>query len=162
MVAFCCWKAYWPFKKLFLFLSCQRSASLSVVGFSKSLEMELPSTRSSSSADPQMQGAAAITLGLSPNALCDCDTAPESIPSSSLTLGRAPSDLSPRVTADLAPGDALQGSTKCKVRITQIPLLKGNLLSLIAHVIVRQSKAAISVSEFFLIWYLKTDYKLFS
>ncbi|XP_071665021.1 tripartite motif-containing protein 66 isoform X1 [Patagioenas fasciata] len=93
----------------------KRSASLSVVGFSNSLEMELPSTRSSSSADPQMQGAAAVTLGLSPNALCDCDTAPELVPSSSLTLGRAPSDLSPRVAADLALGDALQGSTKCKL-----------------------------------------------
>lgn len=101
--------------------------------------MELPSTRLSSSTDTQMQGAAAVTLGLSPDAFCDCDTAPGSIPSSSLTLGRAPSDLSPRVAADLTPGDALQGSTKCKVRIAQTPLLKGNPISLIAHVILRQS-----------------------
>ncbi|XP_075357560.1 tripartite motif-containing protein 66 [Mycteria americana] len=93
----------------------KRSASLSIVGFSNGLEMELPSTRLSSSADPQMQGAAAVTLGPSPNALCDCDTPPESVPSYSLALGRAPSDLGPGATPGLAPGDALQGSTKCKL-----------------------------------------------
>uniref|UniRef100_A0A8D0F5K0 Tripartite motif containing 66 n=1 Tax=Strix occidentalis caurina TaxID=311401 RepID=A0A8D0F5K0_STROC len=70
----------------------KRPASLSIVGFSNSLEMELPSTRLSSLAEPQMQGAAAVTLVPSPNALCDCD---ESVPSYSLALARAPSDLSP-------------------------------------------------------------------
>ncbi|KAM6255560.1 tripartite motif-containing protein 66 isoform 3-T3 [Spheniscus humboldti] len=93
----------------------KRSASLSIVGFSNGLEMELPSTRLSSSADPQMQGAAAVTPGPSPNTLCDCDTPPESVPSYSLALGRAPGDLSPGAAAGLAPGDALQGSTKCKL-----------------------------------------------
>ncbi|NXX14505.1 TRI66 protein, partial [Podargus strigoides] len=93
----------------------KRSASLSIVGFSNGLEMELPSTRLSSSADPQLQGTAAVTLGPSPNGLCDCDTSPESVPSYSLVLGRAPSDLSPRTAAGLASGDALQGSTKCKL-----------------------------------------------
>uniref|UniRef100_A0A8C3JBF3 RING-type E3 ubiquitin transferase n=1 Tax=Calidris pygmaea TaxID=425635 RepID=A0A8C3JBF3_9CHAR len=88
----------------------KRSASLSIVGFSNDLEMELPSTKLSSSADLQMQGAAAVTLGPSLNVLCDCDT-PESVPSYTLALGRAPSDLSPGATAGLAPGDALQGST---------------------------------------------------
>ncbi|NXK29321.1 TRI66 protein, partial [Arenaria interpres] len=92
----------------------KRSASLSIVGFSNDLEMELPSTKLSSSADLQMQGAAAVTLGPSLNVLCDCDT-PESVPSYSLALGRAPSDLSPGATAGLTPGDALQGSTKCKL-----------------------------------------------
>ncbi|XP_075019215.1 tripartite motif-containing protein 66 isoform X1 [Calonectris borealis] len=93
----------------------KRSASLSIVGFSNGLEMELPSTRLSNSADPQMQGAAAVTLGPSPNALCDCDTPPESVPSYSLALGRAPSDLSPGAATGFSPGDALQGSTKCKL-----------------------------------------------
>uniref|UniRef100_A0A8C0IHJ8 RING-type E3 ubiquitin transferase n=1 Tax=Bubo bubo TaxID=30461 RepID=A0A8C0IHJ8_BUBBB len=68
----------------------KRSASLSIVGFSNSLEMELPSTRLSSLAEPQMQGAAAVTLVPSPNALCDCDAPPESVPSYSVALGRAP------------------------------------------------------------------------
>uniref|UniRef100_A0A8C8ARJ2 RING-type E3 ubiquitin transferase n=1 Tax=Otus sunia TaxID=257818 RepID=A0A8C8ARJ2_9STRI len=77
----------------FFFFFSQRSASLSIVGFSNSLEMELPSTRLSSLAEPQMQGAAAVTLVPSPNALCDCDAPPESVPSYSLALGRAPSDL---------------------------------------------------------------------
>ncbi|NXF66668.1 TRI66 protein, partial [Ciccaba nigrolineata] len=93
----------------------KRPASLSIVGFSNSLEMELPSTRLSSLAEPQMQGAAAVTLVPSPNALCDCDAPPESVPSYSLALGRAPSDLSPGAAAGLAPGDALQGSTNCKL-----------------------------------------------
>jgi len=127
---------YWVF---YLFFFSQHSASLSIVGFSDGLEMELPSTRSSSSADPQMQGAAAVTLGPSADALCDRDTPPESVTSYSLVLGRAPGDLSPGAAAGLAPGDTLQGSTKCKVGITQTPLAKGNLLSLIAYVIVSQS-----------------------
>ncbi|NWU60351.1 TRI66 protein, partial [Pterocles burchelli] len=93
----------------------KHSASLSIVGFSNSSEMELPSTRLTSSADPQMQGAAAVTLGPSPNALFDCDIPPESVPSYSLMLGRAPSDLSPGAAAGLTPGDALQGITKCKL-----------------------------------------------
>ncbi|NXL46195.1 TRI66 protein, partial [Podilymbus podiceps] len=93
----------------------KRSASLSIVGFSNSLEMELPSTRLSRSADPQMQGAATVTLGPSLDALCDCSTLPESVPSYSSVLGTAPSDLSPGAAADLAPGDALQGTTKCKL-----------------------------------------------
>lgn len=109
------------------------------MGFSDGLEMELPSTRLSSSANPQMQGAAAVTLGPSQHTPCDCDTPPESVPSYSLVLGRAPSDLSPGAAAGLAPADALQGSTKCKVGITQTPLLKGNPLSLVARVIVSQS-----------------------
>ncbi|XP_027634147.2 tripartite motif-containing protein 66 isoform X1 [Falco peregrinus] len=90
-------------------------ASLSIVGFSNGLEMELPATRLSTTADPQMQGAAAVTLVPSPNTLCDCDTSAESVPSYNLALGRAPSDLSPGAAAGLAPGDALQGSTKCKL-----------------------------------------------
>ncbi|NXG70843.1 TRI66 protein, partial [Baryphthengus martii] len=93
----------------------KRSASLSIVGFSDGLEMELPSTRLSSLADPQMQGAAAVALGPSPKALCDCDTPAESVPSYSLALGRAPSDLSPGAATGLTPGDALQDSTKCKL-----------------------------------------------
>ncbi|XP_009874657.1 PREDICTED: tripartite motif-containing protein 66 [Apaloderma vittatum] len=93
----------------------KRSASLSIVGFSNSLEMELPSTGLSSSANPQMQGAAAVTLGPSPNALCDCDTPPESASSYSLALGRAPSDLSPQAATGLAADDVLQGSTTCKL-----------------------------------------------
>lgn len=98
----------------------QRSASLSIVGFSNDLEMELPSTRLSRSADPQIQDVAAVALGSSPNTRCDCDTPPEPVPSYSLVLGRAPGDLSP----GLAPGDTLQSSAKCKVGITQTPLLK--------------------------------------
>uniref|UniRef100_A0A8B9E6U7 RING-type E3 ubiquitin transferase n=1 Tax=Anser cygnoides TaxID=8845 RepID=A0A8B9E6U7_ANSCY len=86
----------------------KRSASLSIVGFSNDLEMELPSTRLSRSADPQIQGVAAVALGSSPNTHCDCDTPPEPVPSYSLVRGRAPGDLSP----GLAPGDALQSSAK--------------------------------------------------
>ncbi|XP_009916753.2 tripartite motif-containing protein 66 [Haliaeetus albicilla] len=93
----------------------KHSASLNIVGFSDGLEMELPSTRLSSLADPQTQGAAAVTLGPSPNVLCDCDTPPESVSSYSLALGRTPSDLNPGAATGLAPGDALQGSTKCKL-----------------------------------------------
>ncbi|XP_062475822.1 tripartite motif-containing protein 66 isoform X4 [Pezoporus occidentalis] len=93
----------------------QHLASLSVVGFSSGLEMELPSMRLPSSADPHMQAAAAETLYPSPRALCDCDTPPESVPSYTLVLGRAPSDLSPGAAAGHAPGDALQGSAKCKL-----------------------------------------------
>ncbi|XP_040414965.1 tripartite motif-containing protein 66 isoform X2 [Cygnus olor] len=89
----------------------KRSASLSIVGFSNDLEMELPSTRLSRSADPQIQGVAAVALGSSPNTRCDCDTPPEPVPSYSLVLGRAPGDLSP----GLAPGDVLQCSAKCKL-----------------------------------------------
>ncbi|KAM9015081.1 tripartite motif-containing protein 66 isoform 3-T3 [Ara ararauna] len=91
-------------------------ASLSVVGFSNGLEMELPSMRLSSSADRQMQAAAAETLCPSPRAVCDCDTSPESVPSYNLVLGRAPSDLSPWAAGSRAPGDALQGSTKYKLK----------------------------------------------
>uniref|UniRef100_U3I8Y5 RING-type E3 ubiquitin transferase n=1 Tax=Anas platyrhynchos platyrhynchos TaxID=8840 RepID=U3I8Y5_ANAPP len=88
--------------------SLKRSASLSIVGFSNDLEMELPSTRLSRSADPQIQDVAAVALGSSPNTRCDCDTPPEPVPSYSLVLGRAPGDLSP----GLAPGDTLQSSAK--------------------------------------------------
>uniref|UniRef100_A0A8C0V8N1 Tripartite motif containing 66 n=1 Tax=Cyanistes caeruleus TaxID=156563 RepID=A0A8C0V8N1_CYACU len=104
-------------------------SSLSFVGFPNSTEMELSQspTRLSSSADPEAKGAAAVTLGLSPNALCDCDAAPEPLPSYSLALGRAPSDPSPD-PAGLTPGDALQGGTKCKVGMAQTALLRGNPL----------------------------------
>ncbi|KAF2977098.1 hypothetical protein EK904_007883 [Melospiza melodia maxima] len=47
----------------------KRSASLSFVGFPSSAEMELSPTRLPSSADPEAKGAAAVTPGLSPNAL---------------------------------------------------------------------------------------------
>ncbi|NWS65846.1 TRI66 protein, partial [Crotophaga sulcirostris] len=93
----------------------KHSASSSIVGFSNSLEMELPSARLSSSANPQMQGPAAVTLGPSLNTLCDCDTPPETMPGYSLALGRAPSDLSPGAATGLTPGDSLQGNTKCKL-----------------------------------------------
>uniref|UniRef100_A0A8C3V7H5 Tripartite motif containing 66 n=1 Tax=Catharus ustulatus TaxID=91951 RepID=A0A8C3V7H5_CATUS len=92
-------------------------SSLSLVGFPNSTEMELSPARLSGSADPQVKGAAAVTLDPSPNALCECDTAPEPLPSYSLALGRAPSD--PGAPAGLTPGDALQGGTKCKVGIAQ-------------------------------------------
>lgn len=88
--------------------------------------MELSPARLSGLADPQVKGAAAVTLGPSPNALCECDTAPEPLPSYSLALGRASSD--PGALAGLTPGDALQGGTKCKVGIAQAPLLRGNPL----------------------------------
>lgn len=102
--------------------------------------MELSPARLSSSAEPQVKGAAAVTLGPSPNTLCDCDTPPEPLPSYSLALGRAPSDPSPGAPAGLTPGDALQAGTKCKVGIAQTPLLRGNPLSFTAHVgIVSQS-----------------------
>lgn len=104
-------------------LFSQRSASLSIVDFANSLEMELPSTRLSSLADPQLQGAAALTLGPSSDVLCDCDTSLESVPSYSLTSGRAPSGLSPGAAAGLSLGDVIQGSTKCKVGIAETPLL---------------------------------------
>uniref|UniRef100_A0A8B9F4B1 RING-type E3 ubiquitin transferase n=1 Tax=Amazona collaria TaxID=241587 RepID=A0A8B9F4B1_9PSIT len=104
---------------VFSFYFSQHLASLSVVGFSNGLEMEVPSMRLSSSADPQMQAAAAETLCPSPRALCDCDTPAESVPSYKLVLGRALSDLSPGAAASRAPGDALQGSTKYKVGIEQ-------------------------------------------
>ncbi|XP_010144065.1 PREDICTED: tripartite motif-containing protein 66 [Buceros rhinoceros silvestris] len=91
------------------------STSLNTVGFSKGLEMELPSTKLSSLADPQVQGAAAVTVGPSLNALCDCDTPPEAVPSYSLALGRAPSDQSHGAATGPTPGNALQGSTKCKL-----------------------------------------------
>lgn len=127
--------------------------------------MELPSTRLSRSADPQIQGVAAVALGSSPNTHCDCDTPPEPVPSYSLVRGRAPGDLSP----GLAPGDALQSSAKCKVGITQTSLLKRNPFSLAAHIIVSQLKAPVSVKYSFASsfnqsssWYLKTDYKLFA
>lgn len=126
---------------VFFFFS-QHSASLNIVGFSDGLEMELPSTRLSSLADPQTQGAAAVTLGPSPNVLCDCDTPPESVSSYSLALGRTPSDLNPGAATGLAPGDALQGSTKCKVGITKTPLLKGSPLSLIVHIISQSVKGS--------------------
>ncbi|XP_071618077.1 tripartite motif-containing protein 66 [Heliangelus exortis] len=61
----------------------------------------------------KMQGVAAVTLGPSPNA--DCDSPSESMPTYSLVLGRAPSDLSPGAAAGLPPGDQLQGTTKCKL-----------------------------------------------
>ncbi|NXW60761.1 TRI66 protein, partial [Eurystomus gularis] len=93
----------------------KHSASLSIVGFSDNLEMELRSTRLSGLADPHMQGSAAVTPGPSPNTLCDCDAPTESVPSYSLALGRAPSDLSPGAATGLAPGGAFQGSTKCKL-----------------------------------------------
>ncbi|XP_054246491.1 tripartite motif-containing protein 66 [Indicator indicator] len=93
----------------------KRSASISIVDFSNSLEMELPSTRLSSLADPQMQGATAVTLGPSSDALCDCDTSSEPVPSYSLTSGKAPSGLSPGAATGLALSDVIQGSTKCKL-----------------------------------------------
>uniref|UniRef100_A0A803V5K7 RING-type E3 ubiquitin transferase n=1 Tax=Ficedula albicollis TaxID=59894 RepID=A0A803V5K7_FICAL len=112
---------------IFFFSFCfsQSSASLSLVGFPNSTEMELPPVRLSGSADPQVKGAAPVTLGPSPDALCECDTAPEPLPSYSLALGRAPSD--PGAPAGLAPGDALQGGAKCKVGIAQTPLLHFHL-----------------------------------
>ncbi|KAJ7411177.1 hypothetical protein WISP_103935 [Willisornis vidua] len=93
----------------------KHSASLSIAGFLNSVEMESPPARLSSSADPQVKGAAAVTLDSSPNTLYVCDTPPEPVPSYSMVLGRAPSDLTPGNPAGLAPGDALQGSTKCKL-----------------------------------------------
>ncbi|KFO96784.1 Tripartite motif-containing protein 66, partial [Calypte anna] len=111
----------------------KHSTSLSILGFTDSLVMELPSTRLS---DPQMQGVAAVTLGPSPNA--DCDSPSESMPTYSLVLGRAPSDLSPGAAAGLPPGDQLQATTKCKVRIAHTPL-QGNPLSLIAHIGISQT-----------------------
>uniref|UniRef100_A0A8C5TTD6 RING-type E3 ubiquitin transferase n=1 Tax=Malurus cyaneus samueli TaxID=2593467 RepID=A0A8C5TTD6_9PASS len=120
----------------FSFCLSQHSASLSFVGFPNSLEMELSPARLPSSADLQVKGAAAVTLGPSPNALCDCDPPPEPLPSYSLALGRAPSDLSPGAPAGLTAGDALQGGTKCKVGIARTPLLRGNSLSFTAPVII--------------------------
>ncbi|XP_068050257.1 tripartite motif-containing protein 66 isoform X3 [Anomalospiza imberbis] len=93
----------------------KHSASPRSVGFPNSTEMELSPTRLSSSANPEEKGAAAVTLGPSPDALCECDTAPEPLLSCRLALGRVPSDLSPGVPAGLTPGDALQGGTKCKL-----------------------------------------------
>ncbi|XP_051476865.1 tripartite motif-containing protein 66 [Apus apus] len=93
----------------------KRSASLSILGFSSSLEMESPSTRLSSSADAQTQGAGAGTLDPSLNVVCDCDAPPDSVPNYSLASGRAPSDLSPGAAPGLTPSDALQGTTKCKL-----------------------------------------------
>ncbi|XP_064571116.1 tripartite motif-containing protein 66 isoform X1 [Zonotrichia leucophrys gambelii] len=93
----------------------KRSASLSFVGFPSSAEMELSPMRLLSSADSEAKGAAAVTPGLSPNALCECDPAAEPLPSYSLALGRAPSDPSPGAPAAPAPNDALQGGTKCKL-----------------------------------------------
>ncbi|NXX88634.1 TRI66 protein, partial [Centropus bengalensis] len=91
----------------------KHSASSSIVDFSSNLEMELPSARLSSLTNPQMPGVPALTLGQSSNTLCDCDTPPESMPSYSLALGRAPSDLRPGAASGLTPGDALH--TKCKL-----------------------------------------------
>ncbi|XP_008944123.1 PREDICTED: tripartite motif-containing protein 66, partial [Merops nubicus] len=85
----------------------KHSTSLSIVGFQNGLDMESPSTGLSASADPQARGAGP-SLG-------DSDTPTESLPSYSLALGRAPSDLSPGAATGLTPGDALQGSTKCKL-----------------------------------------------
>lgn len=99
----------------FFFSQCL--TSLNLEGFSKGLEMELPSTKLPSLADPQVQGP-------SLNALCDCDTPPEAVPSYSLTLGRAPSEQSHGAAAGPTPGDALLGSTKCKVGIARPPLLE--------------------------------------
>ncbi|XP_010224116.1 PREDICTED: tripartite motif-containing protein 66 [Tinamus guttatus] len=93
----------------------KRSSSLNVLDFSSGLEMELPSVRLSRSVDPQMQGAAAVTLSPAPDTLRECNTPPASAPSRGLPLGRAPGDLSPGAAASLAPGDALQGSIKCKL-----------------------------------------------
>lgn len=106
--------------------------------------MELSPTRLSSSADPEVKGAAAVTLGLSPDALCECDTAAEPLPSYSLALGRAPSDPSPGAPAGLTPGDALQGGTKCKVGMPQTPLLRGNPLPFTAVRILFQLKFSLS------------------
>ncbi|KFU87100.1 Tripartite motif-containing protein 66, partial [Chaetura pelagica] len=117
----------------------KHSASLSILGFSNSLEMESPSTRLSSSANAQTQGAGAGTLDPSLNVVCDCDVPPESVPSYSLASGRAPGDLSPGAALDLTPSDAFQGTTKCKVGIVQTPLLQGNPLSLITLVNVSQA-----------------------
>uniref|UniRef100_A0A8D2NIL2 RING-type E3 ubiquitin transferase n=1 Tax=Zonotrichia albicollis TaxID=44394 RepID=A0A8D2NIL2_ZONAL len=100
-------------------------SSLSFVGFPSSAEMELSPTKLLSSADPEAKGAAAVTPGLSPNALCECDPAAEPLPSYSLALGRAPSDPSPGAPAVPAPSDALQGGTKCKVGMAHTPLLRG-------------------------------------
>uniref|UniRef100_A0A669R8D6 RING-type E3 ubiquitin transferase n=1 Tax=Phasianus colchicus TaxID=9054 RepID=A0A669R8D6_PHACC len=94
------------------------SSPLGVVGFANDLEMELPS-RLSRSVDPQVQGTATVALGPSPNTRRDCDTPPEPVPSYSLALGRAPVELNPGVSTALTPGDAHQGSAKCKVGITQ-------------------------------------------
>uniref|UniRef100_A0A8C9MPP1 Tripartite motif containing 66 n=1 Tax=Serinus canaria TaxID=9135 RepID=A0A8C9MPP1_SERCA len=132
---------YWIFS---YFCFPQRSASLSFVGFPNSAEMELSPTRLPSSADPEVKGAAAVTPGPSPNALCECDTAPEPLPSYSLALGRAPSDPGPGAPAALAPGDALQGGTKCKVGMAQTPLLRGNPLPFTAQ-LVCEKKSRFSV-----------------
>uniref|UniRef100_A0A8C6JY46 RING-type E3 ubiquitin transferase n=1 Tax=Melopsittacus undulatus TaxID=13146 RepID=A0A8C6JY46_MELUD len=109
---------------VFSFYFPQHSASLSVLGFSSGLEMELPSMRLSSSPDPHMQAAAAETLCPYPRALCDCDTPSESVSSYTLVLGRAPSDLSPGAAAGHAPGDALQGSTKSSSKEQKNPYVQ--------------------------------------
>ncbi|KYO22061.1 tripartite motif-containing protein 66 isoform B [Alligator mississippiensis] len=93
----------------------KRSASLSIVGFSNTLEMELSSTRLTRSADPQMQGVSAVTFGQSQSMPHASDIQPEPVPSYSLASDRAINDLSPGTTNNLATGDVLLGNAKYKL-----------------------------------------------
>ncbi|XP_019375155.1 PREDICTED: tripartite motif-containing protein 66 isoform X1 [Gavialis gangeticus] len=93
----------------------KRSASLSIVGFSNTLEMELSSTRLTKSADPQMQGISAVTFGQSQSMPHASDIRPESVPSYNLASDRAINDLSPGITNNLATGGVLLGNAKCKL-----------------------------------------------
>uniref|UniRef100_A0A8C8RQB7 RING-type E3 ubiquitin transferase n=1 Tax=Pelusios castaneus TaxID=367368 RepID=A0A8C8RQB7_9SAUR len=95
----------------------KRSASLNIASFSSPLEMELSSTRSSRSVDPQMQGVATVMLNQSHNTFRASDVQPESMASYSGALDTATNDLNPWTTDSLETGDTLLGNTKCKVRI---------------------------------------------
>ncbi|XP_029437946.1 tripartite motif-containing protein 66 isoform X2 [Rhinatrema bivittatum] len=93
----------------------QRSASVSIVGFSNPPEMELASARLSRSVDPQMQDAPCQLGAQSFSLPYSADVQSEAMPAYGSAAIGAMDDLCPGTPDNLATGDALLGNATCKV-----------------------------------------------
>ncbi|XP_030056887.1 tripartite motif-containing protein 66 [Microcaecilia unicolor] len=93
----------------------KRSASVSIMGFSNTPEMELTSARLSRSVDPQMQGESCHLDVQSLSQSCSADVPPEAMPTYSSVEISAMDDLQAGTPDNLATDDALLGNVMCKI-----------------------------------------------
>nr|XP_056706683.1 tripartite motif-containing protein 66 [Euleptes europaea] len=93
----------------------KHSGSLSIVGLSNALDMELSSTRASRSSDLQTQEVSAVISGQSQSMPHVTDVQLESAPSFSLALDRTTNHSSSETTDHFATGAMPLGSAVCKL-----------------------------------------------